>query len=199
MTLAIMAGGPTKTPFLPVRWTNTIKQRTQLKKTSSSHFKWLCLREHGHLKCWDLSIMFIQIFIPLGETPEPKSHDEDKDSVPESELTKFSQMTLKELLSSIYSPLLFFSLFFFYHCFFVSSLRCPNEFTGDRCQNYVMASFYSTSTPFLSLPEQEHAQLVPLSCCRISPQIPPRARCVLPGLTLTASACRMRTLTQAIV
>lgn len=24
-------------------------------------------------------------------------------------------------------------------------LRCPNEFTGDRCQNYVMASFYSTS------------------------------------------------------
>uniref|UniRef100_A0A673IBD9 Pro-neuregulin-1, membrane-bound isoform-like n=1 Tax=Sinocyclocheilus rhinocerous TaxID=307959 RepID=A0A673IBD9_9TELE len=23
--------------------------------------------------------------------------------------------------------------------------RCPNEFTGDRCQNYVMASFYSTS------------------------------------------------------
>ena len=51
-------------------------------------------------------------FFPLGETPEPKSHDEDKDSVPESELTKFSQMTLKELLSSIYSPLLFFSLFF---------------------------------------------------------------------------------------
>ncbi len=26
-----------------------------------------------------------------------------------------------------------------------SPLRCPNEFTGDRCQNYVMASFYSTS------------------------------------------------------
>lgn len=24
-------------------------------------------------------------------------------------------------------------------------LRCPSEFTGDRCQNYVMASFYSTS------------------------------------------------------
>lgn len=24
-------------------------------------------------------------------------------------------------------------------------LRCPNEFTGDRCQSYVMASFYSTS------------------------------------------------------
>ncbi|GAA6227213.1 pro-neuregulin-1, membrane-bound isoform-like isoform X5 [Lates japonicus] len=23
--------------------------------------------------------------------------------------------------------------------------RCPNEFTGDRCQNYVMASFYSMS------------------------------------------------------
>ncbi|XP_010783432.1 pro-neuregulin-1, membrane-bound isoform-like, partial [Notothenia coriiceps] len=22
--------------------------------------------------------------------------------------------------------------------------RCPNEFTGDRCQNYVMASFYKT-------------------------------------------------------
>ncbi|KAM8968002.1 pro-neuregulin-1, membrane-bound isoform 13-T15 [Sarcophilus harrisii] len=33
------------------------------------------------------------------------------------------------------------------------SCKCPNEFTGDRCQNYVMASFYSTSTPFLSLPE----------------------------------------------
>ncbi|XP_030422481.1 pro-neuregulin-1, membrane-bound isoform isoform X9 [Gopherus evgoodei] len=31
--------------------------------------------------------------------------------------------------------------------------RCPNEFTGDRCQNYVMASFYSTSTSFLSLPQ----------------------------------------------
>ncbi|KAK1800524.1 hypothetical protein P4O66_005743 [Electrophorus voltai] len=26
--------------------------------------------------------------------------------------------------------------------------RCPNEFTGDRCQNYVMASFYSTSVSF---------------------------------------------------
>lgn len=26
-----------------------------------------------------------------------------------------------------------------------SGSRCPNEFTGDRCQNYVMASFYSTS------------------------------------------------------
>ncbi|NXE35146.1 NRG1 protein, partial [Ptilorrhoa leucosticta] len=25
--------------------------------------------------------------------------------------------------------------------------RCPNEFTGDRCQNYVMASFYSTPPP----------------------------------------------------
>ncbi|NWR53679.1 NRG1 protein, partial [Regulus satrapa] len=25
--------------------------------------------------------------------------------------------------------------------------RCPNEFTGDRCQNYVMASFYSTYPP----------------------------------------------------
>ncbi|NXA08855.1 NRG1 protein, partial [Sapayoa aenigma] len=25
--------------------------------------------------------------------------------------------------------------------------RCPNEFTGDRCQNYVMASFYSTNPP----------------------------------------------------
>lgn len=110
----------------------------------------------------------------------------------------FSQMTLKELLSSIYSPLLFFSVFSTI-VFFVSSLRCPNEFTGDRCQNYVMASFYSTSTPFLSLPEQEHAQLVLLSCCCISPQIPPRARCVLPGLILTASACRMRTLTKAIV
>ncbi|XP_064591445.1 pro-neuregulin-1, membrane-bound isoform isoform X10 [Zonotrichia leucophrys gambelii] len=31
--------------------------------------------------------------------------------------------------------------------------RCPNEFTGDRCQNYVMASFYSTSTTFLSVPQ----------------------------------------------
>ncbi|NXF08950.1 NRG1 protein, partial [Smithornis capensis] len=31
--------------------------------------------------------------------------------------------------------------------------RCPNEFTGDRCQNYVMASFYSTSTTFLSAAE----------------------------------------------
>ncbi|KAM9195069.1 pro-neuregulin-1, membrane-bound isoform 7-T7 [Dugong dugon] len=46
-------------------------------------------------------------------------------------------------------------------CFMVKDLsnpsrylcKCPNEFTGDRCQNYVMASFYSTSTPFLSLPE----------------------------------------------
>lgn len=56
--------------------------------------------------------MCIQIFIPLGELPESKSHDEDEDSVPESELTKFSQMTLKELLSSIYSPLLFFLCFF---------------------------------------------------------------------------------------
>src|SRR4029434_7448096 len=28
---------------------------------------------------------------------------------------------------------------------FCSPLRCPNEFTGDRCQTYVMASFYSTS------------------------------------------------------
>uniref|UniRef100_A0A8D3CPW4 EGF-like domain-containing protein n=1 Tax=Scophthalmus maximus TaxID=52904 RepID=A0A8D3CPW4_SCOMX len=25
------------------------------------------------------------------------------------------------------------------------STKCPNEFTGDRCQNYVMASFYSMS------------------------------------------------------
>ncbi|XP_075414466.1 pro-neuregulin-1, membrane-bound isoform-like [Tenrec ecaudatus] len=47
-------------------------------------------------------------------------------------------------------------------CFMVKDLsnpsrylckKCPNEFTGDRCQNYIMASFYSTSTPFLSLPE----------------------------------------------
>uniref|UniRef100_A0A672LIG1 Pro-neuregulin-1, membrane-bound isoform-like n=1 Tax=Sinocyclocheilus grahami TaxID=75366 RepID=A0A672LIG1_SINGR len=30
--------------------------------------------------------------------------------------------------------------------------RCSNEFTGDRCQNYVMASFYSTLS---SLPEAE--------------------------------------------
>ena len=29
--------------------------------------------------------MFIQIFIPLGELPESKSHDEDEDSVPEYE------------------------------------------------------------------------------------------------------------------
>uniref|UniRef100_A0A8C2UMA3 Pro-neuregulin-1, membrane-bound isoform n=1 Tax=Chinchilla lanigera TaxID=34839 RepID=A0A8C2UMA3_CHILA len=37
-------------------------------------------------------------------------------------------------------------------CFMVKDLsnpsrylcKCPNEFTGDRCQNYVMASFYST-------------------------------------------------------
>uniref|UniRef100_A0A1A7XZF9 Neuregulin 1 n=1 Tax=Iconisemion striatum TaxID=60296 RepID=A0A1A7XZF9_9TELE len=26
--------------------------------------------------------------------------------------------------------------------------RCPNEFTGDRCQNYVMASFYETEELF---------------------------------------------------
>lgn len=51
-----------------------------------------------------------------------ESHDSDKDSVPEGELTKLSQKTLKELLSSIYSPLLF-SLFFL-PLFFVSSLRC---------------------------------------------------------------------------
>ena len=57
--------------------------------------------------------MRIQICIPLGETPGSESHDQDKDSAPESELTKFSQMTLKELLSSICSPLLLFSLFFF--------------------------------------------------------------------------------------
>ncbi|XP_051025346.1 pro-neuregulin-1, membrane-bound isoform isoform X16 [Acomys russatus] len=38
-------------------------------------------------------------------------------------------------------------------CFMVKDLsnpsrylcKCPNEFTGDRCQNYVMASFYMTS------------------------------------------------------
>ncbi|NWJ08974.1 NRG1 protein, partial [Crypturellus undulatus] len=29
--------------------------------------------------------------------------------------------------------------------------RCPNEFTGDRCQNYVMASFYSTRSPCCDL------------------------------------------------
>ncbi|NXE78114.1 NRG1 protein, partial [Cochlearius cochlearius] len=29
--------------------------------------------------------------------------------------------------------------------------RCPNEFTGDRCQNYVMASFYSTDPPCCDL------------------------------------------------
>ncbi|NXL59490.1 NRG1 protein, partial [Chordeiles acutipennis] len=29
--------------------------------------------------------------------------------------------------------------------------RCPNEFTGDRCQNYVMASFYSTHPPLCDL------------------------------------------------
>ncbi|XP_028322313.1 neuregulin 2a isoform X3 [Gouania willdenowi] len=33
------------------------------------------------------------------------------------------------------------------HCFFIQginklSCRCPNDFTGDRCQTYVMASFY---------------------------------------------------------
>uniref|UniRef100_A0A671TPN3 Neuregulin 1 n=1 Tax=Sparus aurata TaxID=8175 RepID=A0A671TPN3_SPAAU len=28
------------------------------------------------------------------------------------------------------------------------STKCPNEFTGDRCQNYVMASFYSMSIDF---------------------------------------------------
>lgn len=80
-------------------------------------FKWLLLKESSHLKCWDLSVVqtqglhLVQIFNPSGEMPESKGHDEDKDSVPEGELTKFSQMTLKELLSSIYSPLLFFSVF----------------------------------------------------------------------------------------
>uniref|UniRef100_A0A8C4NY46 EGF-like domain-containing protein n=1 Tax=Dicentrarchus labrax TaxID=13489 RepID=A0A8C4NY46_DICLA len=28
------------------------------------------------------------------------------------------------------------------------STKCPNEFTGDRCQNYVMASFYSMSISY---------------------------------------------------
>lgn len=44
---------------------------------------------------------------------------------------------LTSSLSSLFSLWLF--------CF---PLRCPNEFTGDRCQNYVMASFYSTSISF---------------------------------------------------
>lgn len=39
-----------------------------------------------------------------------------------------------------------FSLWLF--CF---PLRCPNGLTGDRCQNYAMASFYSTSISFSCL------------------------------------------------
>uniref|UniRef100_A0AAQ4QPH4 EGF-like domain-containing protein n=1 Tax=Gasterosteus aculeatus aculeatus TaxID=481459 RepID=A0AAQ4QPH4_GASAC len=31
------------------------------------------------------------------------------------------------------------------------STKCPNEFTGDRCQNYVMASFYSILSILLRL------------------------------------------------
>uniref|UniRef100_A0A8D2Q3P4 Pro-neuregulin-1, membrane-bound isoform n=1 Tax=Zosterops lateralis melanops TaxID=1220523 RepID=A0A8D2Q3P4_ZOSLA len=38
--------------------------------------------------------------------------------------------------------------------------RCPNEFTGDRCQNYVMASFYSTDVILLSLTSIYNVQLV---------------------------------------
>ena len=81
------------------------------------NFKWLLLKESSHLKRWDLSVIqtqglhLVQIFNHPGAMPEPESHDEYKDSVPGGELTKFSQMTLKELLSSIYSPLLFFSVF----------------------------------------------------------------------------------------
>lgn len=78
----------------------------------------------------------------------------NRDSVSESELTKSYQFTLKELLFLAYIHLFSFLCFFLYHFFlFVFPLRCPNEFTGDRCQNYVMASFYSTSTTFLSVPQ----------------------------------------------
>lgn len=51
---------------------------------------------------------------------------------------------------SLHCPSIFFLLF----SSLISSLcsfgflpiRCPNDFTGDRCQTYVMASFYRMST-----------------------------------------------------
>lgn len=46
------------------------------------------------------------------------------------------------------SPLCFYSFFlslFSFLWFLFPSIRCPNDFTGDRCQTYVMASFYRMS------------------------------------------------------
>lgn len=91
-------------------------------------------------------------------------------------------------------------------CFMVKDLsnpsrylcKCPNEFTGDRCQNYVMASFYSTSTPFCLCLNRSMLS----RCCFLVAASPLRFHLeldVCPGLILTASACRMRTLTNAIV
>lgn len=60
--------------------------------------------------------------------------------------------------SNFMFPLLSFSLppLFSFFAFLLSSLslvfslsiRCPNDFTGDRCQTYVMASFYRMSFSF---------------------------------------------------
>lgn len=69
-------GGPANQNSFP---SNVLDQCCQIENLVKGnicfHFKWLPLRECGHLKCWDLSIISVQIFNPLGEMPEPKSHD----------------------------------------------------------------------------------------------------------------------------
>lgn len=136
-------------PISPTRWLNRQSVWWLLWK-ESSHLG--ILESHCH-RWLQTDFFFVQIFKHWGRCQGIKAIIRTRIQFLRVNSPSFSQWHSRTF-SSVYSPLLFFSLFFFYHCFFfVSSLRCPNEFTGDRCQNYVMASFYSTSTPFLSLPE----------------------------------------------
>lgn len=99
----------------------------------------------------------------------------------------------------MFTSSLVFSVFFFLPLFFCFLSQVPKWvywWSLPKLRNGQLLQYVH----FLSVSAWLGAcSVVPLSCCRISPQIPARARCVLPGLTLTASACRMWTLTQAIV
>lgn len=101
-------------PISPTRWLNHQSVWWLLGK-ESSHLK--ILESHCHRQLQ--TEFFLSIFLSTGEMPEYKSHDQDKDSVPEGELTKFSQWHSRTF-SSVYSPLLFFSVFFstIFFCFF---------------------------------------------------------------------------------
>lgn len=150
---------PQKTHFLPNTFDQSSQLENGLEENPRVQCRWVPLKESRPLRCCHLSITqtlgphFRPNFEPGGgggcRSLETMVRTKTQF------LTVNSPSSVKWHWRSFFLAcihLFSFSLFFL-PLFFVSSLRCPNEFTGDRCQNYVMASFYSTSTPFLSLPD----------------------------------------------